>query len=168
MTPDYIRILIDYNYWARDRSIASAETLSAEQLRKPMGSSFSSVLDTLIHLRYAEWVWLSRWQGTSPTAPPDTSGITTIALLRESWQPIERDLRAFVGSLSAVDLQQPLAYTMMNGQASTSLSWQMIVHLVNHGSYHRGQIATMLRQLGAKPAQPTDMIAFFREQSAVR
>jgi len=168
MTPEYIRVLVDYNYWARDRTLASAETLSHEQLTKPMGSSFSSVLDTLIHLRYAEWVWLNRWQGHSPTAPPDTSAITDVALLRDSWQPIERDLRSFVGSLSAADLQRPLDYRLMNGQPSTSLFWQMIVHVMNHASYHRGQIATMMRQLGAKPAQSTDMIAFFREQSAAR
>ena len=168
VTPEYIRTLIDYNYWARDRSFASAEHLTNEQLRKPMGSSFSSVLDTLIHLRYAEWVWLSRWQGTSPTAAPDTSAITTLPLLRDAWAPIERDVRAFVGSLSAADLQRPLEYRLMNGQPSSSIFWQMIVHVVNHGSYHRGQIATMLRQLGAKPAQSTDLIAFFREQSAVR
>jgi uncharacterized damage-inducible protein DinB len=168
MTPEYLRILIDYNYWARDRALASAEALSPEQLTKPLGSSFSSVLDTLIHIRYAEWIWFNRWQGQSPSAPPDASALTTIAALRESWTPLEKQIRSFVGSLSAADLHHSLDYKAMNGQPHTSPFWQMIVHVVNHGSYHRGQIATMLRQLGAKPAQSTDMIAFFREQSVAR
>jgi uncharacterized damage-inducible protein DinB len=168
MTPEYIRALIDYHYWARDRALASAETLSPEQLAKPLGSSFSSVLDTLIHLRYADWVWYSRWQGTSPSAPPpDTSALTTVAAVRDIWMPLEQQIRAFVGSLSAADLQRPFDYKLMNGQPGTSIFWEMIVHVVNHGSYHRGQIATMMRQLGTK-AQSTDMIVFFREQSALR
>ena len=50
MTTDYIRILMDYNYWARDRALASAEHLSAEELSRSLGSSFGSVLDTLVHI----------------------------------------------------------------------------------------------------------------------
>ena len=59
-----------------------------------------------------------------------------------------------------------IEYKSLNGQSSTSPYWQMIVHVVNHGTYHRGQVATMLRQLGATPAQSTDMIVFFRERQA--
>jgi len=165
MTPEYIRVLIDYNYWARDRALASAETLSPEQLTKPLGSSFASVLDTLVHIRFAEWIWYNRWQGTSPSGPPDASALTTVAALRDTWVPLEQEIRAFVASLGAADLQRLLEYTAMNGQPSATPFWQMIVHVVNHGSYHRGQIATMMRQLGTK-AQSTDMIVFFREQAA--
>lgn len=166
MTPEYIRTLIDYNYWARDRILASADQLTAEQLTRSLGSSFGSVLDTLIHMHFAEWIWYQRWQGHSPTAGPDTSGLTSLAALRDAWHPLEGQIRDFVGSLGPAGLARVIDYKLLSGQASMSAYWQMIAHLVNHQSYHRGQIATMLRMLGARPAQSTDMIVFFREQSA--
>jgi len=166
MTPDYIRTLVDYNYWARDRILASAEQLSPEALSRSLGSSFSSVLDTLVHIHFAEWIWYQRWQGSSPTAGPDKSQLVSVAALRDEWRPLEREIRTFVESLGPAGLLRVIEYKTMNGQPGTSAYWQMIVHVVNHGSYHRGQVATMLRQLGAKPAQSTDMIVFFREQGA--
>ena len=165
MTPEYIHTLIEYNYWARDRTLASAEQLSGEQLTQNLGSSFGSVLDTLVHMHFAEWIWYQRWQGQSPSAGPDASRITSLAALREAWHPLEAQIRAFVESLDAAGLARVIEYRMMSGQAGRSAHWQMIAHVVNHGCYHRGQVATMLRQLGARPAQSTDMIVFFREQS---
>ena len=167
MTPEYIQTLVDYNYWARDRLLASAEQLSPEQLTRSLGSSFGSVLDTLVHMHFAEWIWYQRWQGSSPTAGPDKSRLVTVDALRETWRPLEQQIRTFVASLGPGGLTRVVDYQTMTGQPGASPHWQMIVHVVNHGSYHRGQVATMLRQLGAKPAQSTDMIVFFREQNAM-
>ena len=165
MTPEYIRTLIDYNYWARDRILASAEALTPDQLTRNISSSFGSVLDTLLHMHYAEWIWYQRWQGVSPTSGPDSSGLTTVAALRAAWQPLEAGIRTFAGSLDATALARVIEYRSMNGQPGASAYWQTIVHLVHHGGYHRGQVATMLRLVGAAPAKSTDMIVFFREQS---
>jgi uncharacterized damage-inducible protein DinB len=165
MTPEYIHTLIEYSYWARDRSLASADQLSPEQLTRNLGSSFASVLDTLVHMHFAEWIWYQRWQGRSPSAGPDASRITSVAALRDAWHPLEAQIRAFVDSLGPAGLARVLDYTLMNGTPGRSAHWQMIAHVVNHGAYHRGQVATMLRLLGATPAQSTDMIVFFREQS---
>jgi uncharacterized damage-inducible protein DinB len=165
MTPEYIRTLIEYNYWARDRVLVSAEQLPPEQLTRSLGSSFASVLDTLVHIHFAEWIWHQRWLGTSPTTGPDKSGLVSIAALRDAWNPLESQIRTFVESLDAAELERVIEYKSMNGQPGASPYWQMIVHLVNHGSYHRGQVATLLRQLGATPAQSTDMIVFFRENA---
>jgi uncharacterized damage-inducible protein DinB len=165
MTPEYIRTLIDYNYWARDRVLASAGPLTGEQLTRGLGSSFGSVLDTLVHMHFAEWIWYQRWQGESPSAGPDKTSMTGVAALRDAWHPLEGQIRSFVESLGPAGLAGTIQYKTLTGQVGTSSYWQMIVHVVNHGAYHRGQIATMLRLLGAPPAQSTDMIVFFREQS---
>jgi len=165
MTPDYVQILLDYNYWARDRVLASAETLEPMDLSRSLGSSFGSVLDTLVHMYFAEAIWCQRWQGGDPVRP-DTSGLVSLADLRTAWVPLEQQIRSLVGGLGPVGLQQVLEYKSLVGQVSASPFWQMIVHVVNHGSYHRGQVATMVRQLTGKPVQSTDMIVFFREQSA--
>src|SRR5262245_37822896 len=161
MTTEYIQILLDYNYWARDRVLASAEALEPAHLSRSLGSSFGSVLDTLVHMYFAEAIWLHRWQGGDPSVRPDTSGLVSLADLRAAWVPLEQQIRSLVGALGPVGLEQVLEYKSMGGQASASPFWQMIVHVVNHGSYHRGQIATMVRQLGGKPVQSTDMIVFF-------
>ena len=165
MTPDDIRTLIDYNYWARDRVLASVAQLPAEQLTRAMGSSFSSVLDTLTHIYMAEWIWYRRWLGQPPVRP-DLSGLVDVEHVRAAWVPLEQDIRAFVNGLGAEGLQRSLEYRSLAGQPATSQFWEMILHVVNHGTYHRGQIATFLRQLGSAPAQSTDMIVFFRERAA--
>jgi uncharacterized damage-inducible protein DinB len=167
MTPDYIRMLIEYNYWARDRMLASAEQLSPEQLSRNLGSSFGSVLGTLLHMQSAEWVWYHRWHGESPTTRADQTHLRTVDAVRDAWAPLERDVRAFVEGLGSAGLARVIDYRTLDGQPGSSAYWQMIVHVVNHGSYHRGQVATMLRQLGVTPAQSTDMILFFREHVAV-
>jgi uncharacterized damage-inducible protein DinB len=165
MTADYIRVLLDYNYWARDRALASAEPLSPEEVSRAMGSSFPSVLDTLVHIYSAEWIWYRRWQGES-SARPDATRLVSVAALRAAWLPLEQQIRSFVDGLGPAGLSRIVDYKTLGGQPSASPYWQMIVHVVNHGTYHRGQVASLLRQLGAKPAQSTDMIQFFREQSA--
>lgn len=165
MTPDDIRTLIDYNYWARNRMLASVAQLPAEQLTRPMGSSFASVLDTVTHIYMAEWIWYRRWK-SEPPARPDLSGLSDVERIRAAWAPLEHDIRTFVDALGPEGLMRSLEYRSLAGQPATSLFWEMIVHVVNHGTYHRGQIATFLRQLGAAPAQSTDMIVFFRERAA--
>jgi uncharacterized damage-inducible protein DinB len=167
MTPDYIRMLIDYNYWARDRVLASVKQLPPEQLSRDLGSSFGSVLATLLHMQSAEWIWYHRWQGESPTMRVDQTHLRTVDAVRDAWRPLERDIRAFVEGLGPAGLTRVIDYRTLDGKPGSSAYWQMIVHVVNHGSYHRGQVATMLRQLGATPAQSTDMIVFFREQAAM-
>ena len=63
-----LRELFEYNYWARDRQLGACTALTQEQFLRPLHSSFSSLRDTLAHLQWAEWVWLERWRGHSPTA----------------------------------------------------------------------------------------------------
>ena len=165
VTRDYLLLLLDYHYWARDRLFQAVGALTSEQYARPMGSSFASVRDTLNHTYFAEWVWHSRWQGESPSAFPAAAPMDVEAL-RSLWVAREAMVRAFVSGQSDADIARPHAYTLFNGTASQSPLWQMVVHVVNHATYHRGQVTTLLRQLGAAPAKSMDMIAFFRERSA--
>lgn len=112
---------------------------------------------------FVEWLWLERWLGRSPTGPPPGE-FPDLASVRARWQEIEKDLLKFVRALSAEDLDRVLHYHNTKGNPFSDRMWQMLQHLVNHGTYHRGQITTLLRQLGATPVA-TDMIAFYREQS---
>jgi uncharacterized damage-inducible protein DinB len=161
-----LRTLLDYHYWARDRVLDAAGALTAEQFSRDLGSSFGSVRDTLVHIYAAEWAWYSRWQGTSPTAMLPMNQFPDVASIRQPWTALEAKMRALLDSLGEPGVTRVFEYKLLSGQAGSSVFWQMLQHLVNHGSYHRGQATTLLRQLGAAPARSMDLIAFYREQGA--
>ncbi|MHB8525048.1 MAG: DinB family protein [Candidatus Acidiferrales bacterium] len=163
MTVEDVHLLYDYNSWANRRALDACARLSAEQFMRKLGSSYPSVRDTLTHIMFAEWVWLERWSGRSPSGFP-TGDFPDLASVRARWQKIESDLLKFVRALSAADLDRVVTYRNTKGNSFSDRMWQMLQHLVNHGTYHRGQITTLLRQLDATPVA-TDLIAFYRERS---
>lgn len=166
MTLDALRVLLDYHYWARDRILDAVGPLPPEQLTRDMGNSFRSIRDTLTHTYAAEWAWYSRWCGQSPTAllAPDT--FPDVPSLREAWKQQESKVRALLDSFDEQGINRRLEYKLINGQPGASIFWHMLQHVVNHASYHRGQVTTMLRQLGAAPPKAMDLIAFYREKGA--
>jgi uncharacterized damage-inducible protein DinB len=164
MTPEEMSLLYDFNAWANHRTIDAVAALTPEQFMKPMGSSFSSVRDTLAHICGAEWVWLQRFLGTSPSAMPDNSQFADLGSLREHWAPTGSQLLKFVRGLTQDDLNRVLEYKTMKFGVYKNPLWQSMQHVVNHGTYHRGQVTTMLRQHGAQPI-PTDLMHFYRERS---
>lgn len=154
---DALRELFDYNYWARDCQLKACDALTGEQFLRPMGSSFSSVRDTLAHLVAVEQIWLQRWLGKAPTQA-DAQAIAqafaaetfpNLPVVRERWQAVERKLRGYLAGLDEAALKQPLIYTNARGERWTYPLGETLFHVVNHQTYHRGQITTLLRQLGA-------------------
>jgi uncharacterized damage-inducible protein DinB len=156
-----LRTLVDYHYWARDRMLDAVAALTPDQLTRDMGGSFRSVRDTVAHLYAAEWAWCSRWNGVSPTAfPADMPA--DVAAIRARWSELESNVRAVLDRMGERGVDQVIEYKMISGDARASIFWQMLQHVVNHASYHRGQVTTMLRQLGAAPPQSMDLITFYR------
>jgi uncharacterized damage-inducible protein DinB len=164
MTPEFTRQLFDYNAWANGRALDAAAQLTDEQFTKPLGSSFPSVRDTLVHICGGEWIWYERFQGHSPNAIPNDSSIQTVLALGELWRPQGQRLLDYVNGLTQADLDRILEYRTLNFGMYKNPLWQSLQHLANHGTYHRGQITTLLRQLGAKPIL-TDLMHFYRERS---
>jgi uncharacterized damage-inducible protein DinB len=164
MSPEDMRQLYDYNAWANRRAMEAAAALTPEQFTKPLGSSFSSVRDTLAHIYGAEWIWLERFQGRSPASLPDVSQFANLVSLRERWLEQEARLLGFARGLTQADLDRAMEYkTLKFGVYRNSLC-QSMQHLINHGTYHRGQVTTLLRQLGAQPIL-TDLMHFYRERA---
>ena len=164
MSPEEMRVLYDFNAWANRRSLTAAAALTPEQFTKPMGSSFPSVRDTLAHIFGAEWIWLERFQGRSPAGLPDTAQYPDATTLSERWGEFEPRLVTFVRSLTQADLDRTLEYKTLKFGVYSNPLWQSMQHVVNHGTYHRGQVITMLRQLGAQPIL-TDLMHFYREHA---
>ena len=165
MTPHEIQLLFTYNDWANKRALQAASVLTPEQFTKPLGNSFSSVRDTLAHMYGAETIWLQRFKGESPSAFPDTTQLNDLASLRAKWNPVAADFLNFISTLTQQDIDRVVEYKTMKFGVYSNPLWQSLQHVVNHGTYHRGQITTMLRQLGAKPIL-TDLMHFYRERSS--
>jgi uncharacterized damage-inducible protein DinB len=157
-----LTLLLDYHYWARDRLLDALEPLTPEQFTRDMGNSFRSIRDTVSHIYAAEWAWHSRWLGTSPTALLPADMFPDVATLRQTWTDHEARMRTFFSNRDEDGINQVIQYTLISGHSGASVLWQMTQHVVNHATYHRGQVVTMLRQLGATPPKPMDLIAFYR------
>jgi uncharacterized damage-inducible protein DinB len=160
-----LETLLDYHYWARDRMLDALDPLTADQLNRDLGSSFRSIRETVAHLISGEWAWYERWHGRMPAAPLPLDRFADVPAIREQWSAHESKMRAFVGGLDDGGGDRVIEYTLLSGAAGSASFAQMLQHVVNHGSYHRGQVTTMLRQLGASPAKSMDLIAFYRTRS---
>jgi uncharacterized damage-inducible protein DinB len=166
MTVEDLNTLLDFHYWALGRVLDAADQLTPEQFTRDLHSSFKSVRDTLAHLYSAEWAWHERWHGTSPTAHLSFERFPDVASLRQAWATHEEKMRGFVASLPSDEIARVIEYRALNGSPGSAPIWQMVQHVVNHGSYHRGQLTTMFRQLGVAPAKSMDLIGYYREKSA--
>ncbi|MEE9289168.1 MAG: DinB family protein [Bacteroidota bacterium] len=154
-----IRALYEYNRWANGRVLDAASTLNPRDFTKNLGSSYGSVRDTLVHVLSAEWIWLKRWKGISPEAMLVPSDFPTTSSLRTRWADVEREQVEFVSELTQEATEMVVAYVNTEGESWNYPLWQLLQHVVNHSTYHRGQITTMLRQLGAHPVA-TDFLVF--------
>ena len=162
MTLDDLHSLYAYNAWANARFYESNEGLDETRRTAPLESSFPSVIDTLGHIVGAEWIWLSRWQGASPAGFPEWLQAPSLEDLRSRLSRVESERAEYLAGLSENDLQRPLAYTLLNGTASSTRLLDLLLHVVNHSTYHRGQLTTLLRQVGATPPA-TDYVVYTRQ-----
>ena len=157
------RKLIAFHYWARNRMLDAVDPLSPEQFTREVGGSFGSIRNTVVHTFSAESVWLSRWKGESPTGMLAPESFPDAVAIRRTWLDHEARLRAFLEPLDEEAIQKVMPYKTLAGLESAAPLWQMLQHVVNHASYHRGQVTTLLRQLGAAPPKGMDLITFYRE-----
>ena len=162
MTFDDLNTLIDYNYWARDRLMEAVQALSPEQFTHDMGNSFGSVRDTVAHICDAESIWLARWRGEQPVGLQNADRMPDVDAAGKEWGEIESGVRAVLKKLGPEGVEGAIEYKDTRGGAHSEPFSILVQHLVNHGSYHRGQVTTMLRQLGAQPAKYMDLVAYYR------
>jgi uncharacterized damage-inducible protein DinB len=154
--------LLEYHHWATNLTVNAVKALTLEQFTQNLGSSFSGVRDTLVHVFTADRAWLGRLEGQSlPRA--NASDYADLASLLEVWEPVLTRWPIVVEPLG--DPGRLIEYKSFAGEPFSNTLGQVVRHVVNHGTYHRGQVATMLRQLGAN-AVSSDLIYFFRERNS--
>jgi uncharacterized damage-inducible protein DinB len=157
--------MFQFNQWADRRQLDACASLTNEQFTRDLGSSFRSVRDTVVHLYGAEFVWNERIHGRSPSSLISGAGFPDLASIRPKLEEMDAYYLDFVSKMKQQDLDRVIRYKGFNGDEFSNPLWQSLHQLTNHASYHRGQIVTMLRQLGVKPVS-TDLIMYYREQAA--
>lgn len=171
MTIADIQLLYEYDRWANHRVLQAASTLSDDQFTRDLGGSFPSVRDTVVHLISGEWIWVNYWGGPSDDPAFFTELKTrrealfnpalypNIAAVRAKWAEVEKQQVDFVNAITEKALAE------LHPARKTRLSlMHLMQHLANHSTYHRGQVALMMRQLGAEPLS-SDFHEFLGERA---
>jgi len=149
--------------WADETMLAALSPLPEDKVTLDLGNSFHSMLGTLSHVYLAEWLWLKRVQGEQNTQMADLESPPGTEVLGQVWRGLHQMWLDWAGSLHPDDWPNLSTYRNSKGDEFSTPYWQIVLHLVNHGSYHRGQVATMLRQSGITPPG-TDLVAFYRKR----
>lgn len=160
-----IRDYAAFNTWANDRICSEVILLTEEEFLLEMKSSFKNIRETLLHIWDAQDIWLERFDGTSPSKWPSASFNGSKIELIDGLMASSEALEARAYEYDKQQLKKKVNYTTMKGNNGTSPLYQMLLHVVNHGTYHRGQLVTMLREVGKTEIPATDLIAFYREQT---
>jgi uncharacterized damage-inducible protein DinB len=169
MTKDDIQLLYEYDRWANNRVLQKASELSDEQFTRDLGGCFRSVRDTLVHIVSGEWGWLAYWKEPSHSfafltdlrtrrdALYNPDAFSNVAAVQLKWAEVEKEQIEFVNRVTNESLEQMLPF-----RATQIRLVNLMQHLANHSTYHRGQIALMMRQLDAEPLA-TDFHVFLVE-----
>jgi len=163
MTKNYFIQLSSYNIWANDIVCNWLEKISDAQWTQDIVSSFNSLLETTLHIVAAEHIWLQRmnkeenqvWLQSTFAGTKDEH----IAL----WKKASAGLKDFIESFDETNLEKNLDFKRLNGDAYSMPYYELMAHIFNHSTYHRGQLVTMLRQVGFDKVESTDMLAYFRK-----
>jgi uncharacterized damage-inducible protein DinB len=155
------KALFAYNAWADQRTLEACATLTIEQFTRELNASFPSVRHTLIHIMGVEAVWLERWKSGGVGAFANAEDYPDVESVKTAWKKIEADLLSYVDGLTDEDVNRIIPHKNFSGQEFRMPLWQLMQHLLNHGTYHRGQITTLVRQVGGQPLA-TDLVGFYR------
>jgi uncharacterized damage-inducible protein DinB len=152
MSVGFIRDLYEYNRWANHRLFDFAAQLGDNVCGREVGKQFSmpTVTKMFGHLYGAEWTWLSRWKGTSPTTIPGAE-LVSMGDVRQKWDVLEAEQQAFIAGLTDADLARTIHYKNTEGKAFTAPLATLMQHVANHATHHRSEIATMVTMLSGSP-----------------
>ena len=156
--PETLRTHLVYTQWATNRLLAAARELSADELSRDFGTADKSVLGTLTHVFAADRVWLARIQGE----PQERTGPYELDRLDADWTELYRRWHSWAAALDEAGAAERLSYRDLKGTPWVSPIWQIVLHVVNHGTHHRGQVSGFLRSMGRTPPA-LDLIAYYRQ-----
>ncbi len=157
---DALRTHIDYTAWATERMVRAAGELTEEELTRDFGTADGSVLGTLVHTFAADRIWM--WRLAGGTHPGFVSEADRhLPVLQTEWPALHERWRQWAAGLTDEKAGEMLSYSDLKGHPWTQPIWQLVLHVVNHGTHHRGQVSGFLRSLGRTPPA-TDLVLYYR------
>ncbi|MCW5907689.1 MAG: DinB family protein [Chitinophagales bacterium] len=154
---------LQFNAWANGKIVEILKNLDESLLDKELKSSFPTIRKTVYHIWDAELIWFRRIKGEQATTWPSEDLNETFLGSLERWQKTSEEIAAFVKTKDKHYLNGTITYTNTKGLQFTNRIEDLLFHLVNHGTFHRGQLITMLREVGEEKLPSTDLIAYIRQ-----
>jgi uncharacterized damage-inducible protein DinB len=165
---ELVRGLYEYNEWANNHVLDAAARLTDEEFPRKQGTSFESVEGNLAHIVGAQIVWLQRWTGgANPKPVLEFQKMRGLPSIREAFEKSHAEQRSFLASLTEARLEQVQAYRDSAGNPYERVMWQLMSHVVNHGTHHRAETAMAMAALG-KPMRELDYLYFELERARVK
>lgn len=164
MNIDDILGFYHFNVWANKRFLSAVEALPSEMMAHNFKGSFRSIRDVLAHIISAEWIWLERWQGRSPNHLPDWVASGDFSVLAAHLAGVASERAEFLRHISEPMLGMVISFTYLSGVSGRHTLADALLHVINHSTYHRGQLASMIREAGGAPPF-TDFIVYKAESA---
>lgn len=146
---------LEFHVWATERMLTACKALSLEDLKKPVGGAFGSLFGTLVHMYSAEDIWLSRWQGREGVGFTPEDAFKGLDDLSAAWREVQGRLETY--------LKEANTDGVMEVRGNRHSLWQMALHMIDHSSFHRGQVMYFLREAGHVPP-PSNFIHYLRDK----
>lgn len=163
MSKNYLIQIANFNYWADNKIIEWLRQINEEQWVQVSISSFSSIRETAVHITSAEKIWVEYWQHTPNAAFLSMEFKGTKEELLTTWEKSSADLKTYIESYPENDYLRPVSFKYpRDGRVGQMAFWQTAAHVINHSTYHRGQLVTLLRQAGFVNLSSIDMATYFQ------
>ena len=159
----HIYTQVDYNLWANRKTTELLVSLDPSVLDRSIANSFPTIKETLKHLHYAESIWLQRIQLNEDTQIPWPDANPSADQLYSDLNQASQDLKDYVDGLNTDDLGRTVSFITGEGASLSNTVERIIYHVINHSTYHRGQVITMLKQLGIKEAVSSDLYFYYQD-----
>lgn len=158
---DYIQTITAYSWWAQHKIWQCTLTVADDDFVRPVDYSVGSLHQQVVHVLWAEDVWYSRIHALPR---PDHSHLTlpTRADVRAAWDDVEDRWKVYVAALTPLELERVVTFTRGSGEQLSLPVWQIIAHIVNHGTDHRGQMLRIIHDMGGETFEQ-DMFFYLRE-----
>jgi uncharacterized damage-inducible protein DinB len=146
-----IHLLYEYNYWANKKVLAASADVPVEQFTAPASFPYGGLHGTLLHTLDAEWGWRALFQKIETASDLLPADYPTLSAIGTRWQEEETAMRAYLATLRDEDMESHLRYTTDTGIQRDRILWHCLLHVVNHGTQHRGEAAALLTEYGHSP-----------------
>ena len=163
MNRNYLIQIADFNNWADNKVMEWLQQINDDQWMQVIVSSFSSLRQTAIHIVSAEKYWVDHWEQTPEPTFLSAQFNGTKEELIKIWNKSSADLKTVVNGFPEENYSQTISFKYPgNGRIGQMSFWQTVVHVINHSTYHRGQLVTLLRQTGFVNLSSLDMANYFQ------